>query len=237
MTEPAAGLHRVGLLGGMSWASTAAYYRMLNEFVADRIGGHASAPVTIHSVDFGQIEALQRAGDWPAQGRILAEAAAALERGGVEAVALATNTLHRVSDQIVAAISVPFVDLIDIVAAATAGYDAVGLLATGYTMSSDLYPKRLAAFGTHVLVPDGADFDTVHRVIYDELVHDVVTEQSRAAYRDVIARLVDRGAQAIVLACTEIMLLVRAEDSPVPVVDTAELHCRALTDFIITGAV
>src|SRR6476469_7622348 len=145
MTEPPAGLHRVGLLGGMSWASTAAYYRMLNEFVADRIGGHASAPVTIHSVDFGRIEALQRAGDWPAQGGILAEAAAALERGGVEAVALATHTLHRVSDQIVAAIAVPFVDLIDIVAAATAGYDAVGLLATGYTMSSDIYPKRLAA--------------------------------------------------------------------------------------------
>ncbi len=229
-------LNRVGLLGGMSWQSTAAYYRLLNESVARRCGGHASAAVTIHSVDFAEIEALQRAGDWPAQGRILAAAATGLERSGVDAIALGTNTLHRVADQIVAAISVPFLDLIDIVATATAGFDRVGLLATGYTMSGELYPKRLAQFGTEVLVPADGDFDTVHRIIYDELVHGVVTGESREAYRDIMARLVDRGAEAIVLACTEIMLLVDGSDVSVPVVDTTVLHCAALTEFMLTGA-
>ncbi len=154
--------HRLGLLGGMSWQSTAVYYRLLNEGVAAQVGGHASAPVTIHSVDFGEIEQYQRAGDWAAQGRILAAAAAGLERSGVEAIALGTNTLHLVSDQITDAISVPFIDLIDVVAAAVQSYDSVGLLATGYTMTSDMYPKRLAGFGTGVLVPDEADRDTVH---------------------------------------------------------------------------
>ena len=229
------GLRRVGLLGGMSWLSTAAYYRLLNESVAARLGGHVSAPVTIHSVQFGEIEALQQADDWPAQGRILAAAAAGLERSGVDAVALATNTLHRVSDQIVAAISVPFLDLTDVVAAATRQHDAVGLLATGYTMSSDLYPKRLAAEGTRVLVPEEPDFTTVHRVIYAELVRGTVSETSRAAYREVIARLVRRGARAIVLGCTEIGLLVDGSDADVPVLDTTALHCAALTEFMITG--
>jgi aspartate racemase len=229
-------LRRVGLLGGMSWQSTAGYYRRLNEGVAARLGGHASAAVTIHSVDFAEIDAYQRVGDWPAQGRILAAAAAGLERSGVELVALATNTLHLVADDIRAAISVPFLDLVDLVAAATRQYDTVGLLATGYTMSSELYPKRLADYGTSVLVPEQDDFDTVHRIIYDELVRGVTSEQSRTAYRDVMSRLVERGAQAILFACTEIGLLVDSSDASVPVVDTTELHCAALTEFMITGA-
>jgi aspartate racemase len=228
-------LHRLGLLGGMSWQSTAAYYRVLNESVGQRVGGHASAPVTIHSVDFWEIEQFQRAGDWPAQGRILAEAAAGLERSGVEAIALGTNTLHMVSDQITEAISVPFLDLIDVVAQAVHGYDVVGLLATGYTMTSDLYPKRLATFGTDVIVPDEADRAVVHDIIYRELVHGVVTAESRAQYRAIMARLVDRGAQAVVLACTEIGLLVGADDASVPVLDTTTLHCAVLTDFMLTG--
>jgi aspartate racemase len=228
-------LHRVGLLGGMSWQSTAAYYRLLNESVGARVGGHASAPVTIHSVDFGEIEQLQRDGDWPAQGRILAAAAAGLERGGVEAIALGTNTLHLVSGQITDAISVPFIDMVDVVARAVHDYETVGLLATGYTMTSDLYPKRLATFGTEVVVPDEPDRAVVHDIIYRELVHGVVTDESRQLYRAVMARLVDRGAQAILLACTEIDLLVSSDDGPVPVFDTTALHCAALTDFMITG--
>jgi aspartate racemase len=227
--------HRLGLLGGMSWQSTAVYYRLLNESVGARVGGHASAPVTIHSVEFGEIEESQRAGDWPPQGRILAEAAAGLERSGVEAIALGTNTLHLVADQITDAISVPFIDLIDIVASAVQSYDTVGLLATGYTMTSDMYPKRLAGFGTGVLVPDEADREIVHGIIYRELVHGVVTEESRVAYREVMTRLVERGAQAILLACTEIDLLVGAHDASVPVYDTTALHCAVLTDFMITG--
>jgi aspartate racemase len=232
MSEP---LHRVGLLGGMSWQSTATYYRRLNELVNDRVGGHASAPVTIHSVDFAEIEALQQAGDWDEQGRILAAAAVGLERSGVQALALATNTLHLVADQITAPLSVPFIDLVDVVATAVAGYDAVGLLATGYTMGSDLYPKRLADVGTEVLVPDEADQAVVHAVIYDELVRGIVAEASRQQYREVMQRLVARGAQAIVLACTEVGLLIGPADSDVPVIDTTEVHCAAITDFIVNG--
>ena len=229
-------LHRLGILGGMSWQSTASYYRLLNESVAARVGGHASAPVTIHSVEFGEIEELQRADDWPAQGRILAAAANDLQRSGVEAVALATNTLHLVSQQITESLTVPFIDLVDVVAATATRYDCVGLLATGYTMTSDLYSKRLSMAGTDVLIPDDADRAQVHGIIYSELVHGVVAEESRDIYRAVMARLVGRGAQAIVLACTEIGLLVGADDADVLLLDTTELHCAALTDFIVTGA-
>jgi aspartate racemase len=229
------GLRRVGLLGGMSWQSTETYYRWVNEGVQARLGGHSSAPLTVHSVDFATIEALQQAGDWAGAGEVLADAAGALERGGAEAVALATNTMHVVADDIRSAISVPFLDLIDFVAARVEGLDRVGLLGTGYTMGSDLYPKRLAPCGVEVLVPEPDDAALVHRVIYDELVHGVVRPESRAAYADVIARLAERGAQTILLACTEIDLLVGAGDAVVPVLDTTRVHCDAITDFIVAG--
>ena len=227
-------LRRIGLIGGMSWNSTAIYYRVLNESVAERIGGHASAPVTIWSAEFGEIEALQRAGDWTTQGEILGRAARALQDSGATTVALATNTLHLVADQIAAAIDVPFLDMIDIVAKATSdgGFRKVGILATDYTMGSDLYPARMAPLGIEVVVPDRADRDLVHGVIYDELVHSVVTDASRAAYLGVIDRLVERGADAVLLACTEIGLLLRDGDAPVPLLDTSLLHCAALTDII-----
>jgi aspartate racemase len=229
-------LHRVGILGGMTWQSTMSYYRLLNEGVHERVGGSASAPVTIHSVDFGDIEPRQRAGDWDGQGRILAKAAAALEAGGAEAIALATNTLHLVADDIRAAISVPFIDLVDIVADAVAGYGTVGLLATNYTMTNDMYPKRFAQHGTAMLVPDAAGREIVHSVIYDELQVGVISEESRAAYRVIIADLIEQGAEAIVLACTEIGLLIDQSDATVPVLDTTVLHCAVLTDYMIPGA-
>jgi aspartate racemase len=229
-------LHRIGLLGGMTWQSTLTYYRLLNEAVQERVGGSASAPLTIHSVDFGDFEPRQRAGDWPGQARILAEAAAALQSGGVEAVALATNTLHLVADDIRAAISVPFIDLIDVVADACAEYDTIGLLATNYTMTSDMYPKRLAEYGTAVLIPDEADRALVHNVIYDELQLGVVSDESRQRYREIMAGLIERGAQAIVLACTEIGMLVDVTDATVPVLDTTVLHCSVLTNLIVPGA-
>src|ERR1700709_1666103 len=146
----------VGLLGGMSWQSTATYYRELNEIVQLRRGGHSSAPLLLWSVDFAEIERLQRAGDWAAQGRILAQAALALETAGVGAIALATNTLHLVADDITAHLTVPFIDLIDVTARAVAdgGFSTVGLLATNYTMTSDLYPARLAQYAITTLVPD-----------------------------------------------------------------------------------
>jgi aspartate racemase len=228
---------QIGLLGGMSWESSALYYRQLNRLVHARVGGHASAPLVLWSVDFAEIEALQRAGDWDAQGRILAGAAARLEACGVGAIALATNTLHLVADQITAAISVPFIDLIDVAASAVAdaGHRTVGLLATNYTMTSDLYPNRFAKHGIDVVVPDEADRALVHRVIYDELLHGVLSDECRAAYLQVIDRLVDRGADAVLLACTEIGLLLVDGDARVPLVDTTLVHCEALADVIING--
>ena len=238
MTTDDGGLRRIGLLGGMSWSSTAIFYRLLNEMVQERVGGHTSAPLTIWSVEFGGVEALQRAGDWPAQGAILARAARALQDGGADAIALATNTLHLVSADIVAAIDVPFVDMIDVVAKEVSdrGFTKVGILATDYTMGSTLYPDRLRPLGVDVLVPSDDDRREVHRIIYDELVHNTVTDESRAAYLGVVDRIVERGADAVLLACTEIGLLLRDGDAPVPLLDTSVLHSEALTDFICTGA-
>jgi aspartate racemase len=227
---------RLGLLGGMSWTSTETYYRWLNEGVQARRGGHASAPVTVHSVDFAEVEAQQQAGDWTAAGALLARAATDLERGGCAAVALATNTMHVVADDIRAAIAVPFLDLLDSVSARVAGQQRVGLLGTGYTMASDLYPKRLAPFGVEVIVPEPDDAALVHRVIYDELVHDVVREESRAEYQRVIGSLVARGAQSVLLACTEIDLLVDPGDADVPLLDTTRIHCDTLIDFMLGAA-
>jgi aspartate racemase len=230
-------LTQLGILGGMSWESSALYYRQLNRLVRERVGGHASAPLVLWSVDFAEIEQLQRAGDWDAQGRILAGAAAKLEAAGVGAIALATNTLHLVAAQITDAITVPFIDLIDVAAAALddAGYRHIGLLATDYTMTSDLYPSRFAKYGIEVIVPDEADRALVHRIIYDELLQGVVSDESRAGYLEVIDRLVARGADAVLLACTEIGLLLEDGDASVPLPDTTLLHCAALADVMISG--
>jgi aspartate racemase len=229
-------LHRIGLIGGTTWQSTISYYRLLNEAVHARVGGAASAPVTIHSVDFGDIEPRQRAGDWAGQGRILAKAAAALEAGGAEAVAIAANTLHLVADEVRAAITVPFIDLIDVVADAVGEYNTVGLIATDYTMTSDMYPKRFATHGTSVLVPEAAERKVIHDVIYDELHFGQILDESREAYRAIMADLVAQGAQAIVLACTELGMLVDQSDASVPVIDTTVVHCDVLTDYMIPGA-
>lgn len=228
-------MNRIGLLGGMSWQSTETYYRLLNEGVQQRVGGHASAPVTVHSVDFAEIEALQRAGDWHRAGAILAAGASALERGGVQAVALATNTMHVVAGQITAVLGVPFIDLMDVVAAQVRGFGRVGLVGTGYTMAADLYPKRLATEGVEVIVPAAADAEIVHSVIFDELVHGVVSDASRDAYLQVIATLSNRGAQAVLLGCTEIGMLLSSGDADVPLLDTTRLHCTALINFIVPG--
>lgn len=221
----------------MSWQSTAVYYRILNELVAERVGGHASAPVTVWSVDFAEIEAAQRAGDWDSQGRILNEAALNLERAGAGLIALGTNTLHLVADQITAGLSVPFVNLIDVVGeyAANAGYSRVGLLGTGYTMNSDLYPAGLAKYDVEVLTPNEADRADVHRIIYDELVKGQFTPESKREYLDIIGRLADAGAEAVVLGCTEIGLLVTDGEADVPLLDTTRLHCEVLISAMLKG--
>jgi aspartate racemase len=230
-------VNQLGILGGMSWESTALYYRRLNELMRERVGGHASAPLLIWSVDFAEIEQFQREGNWDAQGQILAAAAGKLEAAGVSAVALATNTLHLVADQITADLSLPFIDMIDVVAAkmADAGYRKVGILATNYTMTSDLYPKRLAKYGIEVVVPNDGDRAVVHSVIYDELLQGVVSDASRTAYLEVVDHLIADGADAVLLACTEIGMLLVDGDAPVPLPDTTLLHCDALADVIING--
>jgi aspartate racemase len=220
------------MLGGMSWESTAEYYRLANEMARDRLGGLHSARVLMSSVDFADIEQLQVAGRWEDAGRLLAAEAGRLEAAGAELLVLCTNTMHRVADAIEAAVSIPLLHLGDITATAvtSAGVRRVGLLATAFTMEQDFYRDRLAGHGLQVLVPDAEDRAEVHRVIYEELCLGVVTERSRQAYREVIGRLVEAGAEGIILGCTEIELLVGSGDSPVPVFPTTRLHVAAAVD-------
>ncbi|MCB2176516.1 MAG: aspartate/glutamate racemase family protein [Actinomycetales bacterium] len=222
----------IGMLGGMSWESTAEYYRLANELVRERLGGLHSARVLLSSVDFAEVERLQTAGAWDEAGDLLAAEAARLAAGGAELLVLCTNTMHKVADRVQAATSVPLLHLADATADAVraAGVHRVGLLGTAFTMEQDFYRDRLASHGLEVLVPDEADRALVHRVIYDELVVGVVREVSREAYRQVIARLVAAGAQGVILGCTEIELLVGAQDSPVPVFPTARLHVEAAVE-------
>jgi aspartate racemase len=222
----------IGMLGGMSWESSAEYYRLANELVRDRRGGLHSARVVLSSLDFADVEAMQTAGRWEDAGRLLAEAAAGVEAAGADLLLLCTNTMHKVADQVQAAVTIPLLHLADATAAACtrAGLTTVGLLGTAFTMEQDFYRDRLAQGGLDVLVPPPDDRAVVHRVIYDELCLGVVREESREAYRGVIRRLVDAGAQGVVLGCTEIELLVRPEDSPVPTFPTTRIHVEAAVE-------
>jgi aspartate racemase len=226
----------IGLIGGMSWESTAEYYRLLNEHVRTRLGGHHSAPLVLWSVDFAEIEAMQAGARWDEAGDALAEAARRLEHAGAEVLGLCTNTMHKVADAIISAVDIPFVHLGDVTADAVrgAGISTVGLLGTAFTMDQPFHRERLESHGLHVLVPDEADRAEVHRVIYDELVHGVVDDSSRQRYREVIGRLVAAGAEGVVLGCTEIELLVGPGDSPVPTFATTALHARALVDAALS---
>ncbi|MFB8237038.1 aspartate/glutamate racemase family protein [Kitasatospora purpeofusca] len=219
----------IGLLGGMSWESTATYYRLLNELTRDRLGGLHSAKCVLYSVDFAEVERLQAAGEWEAAGRLLADAARAVEAAGAELLLICTNTMHKVADQVAGAVSVPLLHLADATAAAVlaAGVTRVGLLGTAFTMEQDFYRDRLASHGLDVLVPDPAGRALVHRVIYEELCLGVVREESRAEYRRVIAELVAEGAEGVILGCTEIELLVGPGDSAVPVFPTTRIHAEA----------
>lgn len=229
-------MRRIGLLGGMSWESTALYYRLVNEDVRTRLGGFHSARLVLASVDFADVEAMQVAGDWDAAGSLLAGEARRLEAAGAECVVLCTNTMHKVADAIEAAVDIPLLHLADVTAAAVraAGLDAVALLGTRFTMEQPFYADRLRSHGIDVLVPQGDDRTLVHEVIYDELVLGVVRDASREGYVDVVRRLVGRGAGGVVLGCTEIELLIGPEDVDVPVFATTALHARAAVDFALS---
>ena len=220
----------IGLIGGLSFESSAEYYRRINEGVRSRLGGLRSARCLMWSFDFGEIEALQHAGEWDHATALMIEAARRLERGGADFLLICSNTMHRMADAVTAAVKIPLIHIVDPTGEriAASGIKRVGLLGTAFTMEQDFYKGRLAQkFGFDVLVPDADDRALVHRVIYDELVQGKIEAASRQTYRDVIARLVARGAQGVVLGCTEIMLLIRQEDSAVPLFDTTRLHVEA----------
>jgi len=223
----------LGLIGGMSWESSAQYYRLINEDVRQRLGGAHSAQLLLWSVDFAPIKQLQHDGDWDALGDHMVDAALRLQAGGADLLLVCTNTMHTLADRIEAACPLPLLHIVDPTAQAIvqAGARKVGLLGTAFTMEQDFYRGRLQdRFDLEVLVPDADDRRSVHDIIYQELIAGVVSEHSRQVYAGVIARLVARGAEAIILGCTEIMLLVRPEDSAVPLFDTTALHARAAVD-------
>jgi aspartate racemase len=226
-------MRTIGLLGGMSWESSASYYAEVNRLVAQRLGGLHSARLVLMSVDFAQIEALQRAEDWDAAGSILADAASNLEAAGADLLVLCTNTMHQVADAITAATRVPFLHIADPTAARIVadGHHRVGLLGTRFTMERGFYRDRLTdRFDLEVVVPGPDDRAEVDRIIFDELVLGRIDPDSRGRYLDVIDRLVADGAQAIILGCTEIGLLVDASHTDVPLYDTTQLHALAAVD-------
>ena len=225
-------MKRIGLIGGMSWESTALYYRLLNQGVAARLGDLHSADLVLASVDFAPIARLQADGRWDEAGGVLAERARQLEAAGAELLVLCTNTMHQVAPAIEAAVTVPLLHIIDVTAAAArkAGLRRLGLLATGFTMGQPFYRDRLATHDLDAIVPDAAGRELVHRIIYDELCRGVITEDSRRRVRAVVEDLVARGADGIILGCTEIELLVGPADSPVPVLPTTALHAAAALD-------
>jgi aspartate racemase len=229
-------MRTLGLLGGMSWESTVPYYRTINEAVRERLGGLHSAQLVLFSVDFEEIERLQRSGDWDTAGQRLAQAARAVEAAGAELLVLCTNTMHKVAPAIEQAVHIPLLHIADPTgdAVRAAGFSMVGLLGTRFTMEQDFYRNRLRErHGIDVLLPSPADRELVHRVIYEELCLGQVRDDSRASYRRVMADLARRGAQAIILGCTEITLLVSAQDAQVPLFDTTALHARAAAEWAI----
>jgi aspartate racemase len=227
----------IGLIGGMSWESTVPYYQTINRAIGRRLGGLHSAKVALYSVDFDEIEKLQHAGKWEESGEILADAARALRRAGADFIVLCTNTMHKVAPQIEAAVDIPLLHIADATAARVkaAGVGRVGLLGTRFTMEEDFYRGRLESrHGLAVLVPPAGDRDLVHRVIYGELCLGEVLEASRSAFRQVVGGLVERGAQGVILGCTEIGLLLRPEDAAVPLFDTAAIHAEAAAEYALS---
>jgi aspartate racemase len=229
-------MRTIGLIGGMSWESTVPYYQTINRVVGRRLGGLHSAKVALYSVDFDEIEKLQHAGKWEESGEILADAARAVRRAGADFIVLCTNTMHKVAPQIEAAVDVPLLHIADATAARVkgAGVTRVGLLGTRFTMEEDFYRGRLETrHGLSVLTPPAGDRDLVHRVIYGELCLGRVLEGSRSAFRQVVDGLVERGAQGVILGCTEIGLLLKPEDAPVALFDTAAIHAEAAAEYAL----
>lgn len=227
-------LRTIGLIGGMSWESSAEYYKLINQAIRARLGPLLSASILMHSVDFGPIQQAQHDGRWEDAAAQLADAAQRLYRGGAECVVLCTNTMHKVADQIAQAVPIPFLHIADPIghAARQSNITVLGLLGTRFTMEQPFMRERLERqFGLHILVPDEAERADLHRIIYEELCAGIISDRSRQIYQRTIDSLAKRGANAVILGCTEISLLIRQEDSILPVLDTTALHALAAVDF------
>jgi len=217
----------IGLLGGMSWESTVSYYRALNEGVKAARGGLHSARIILNSLEFAEIETLQSKGDWQALADILVEAGLAIERAGADGLLICTNTMHKVAPEVQAALSIPLLHIADATGEVlkSAGIRQIGLLGTRYTMEQPFYRDRIEQqFGIDVLVPDLAERDAIHRIIFEELCQGVISDASRSVFLDAISALAGRGAQGVILGCTEIALLVKPSDTDVPLFDTTQIH-------------
>lgn len=218
----------IGLIGGMSWESTVTYYQLINETIKERLGGLHSAKILMYSVDFQEIEACQAAGDWARSADILGDAAVRLEQAGADFLVICTNTMHKVAPEIQKQVSIPLLHIAEATAEQLLerGISTVGLLGTKYTMTQDFYKQKLLEAGIQVIIPEEDDLEFVNRVIYDELCLGVILERSKAEYLRVIAQMKKRGAEGIILGCTEIGLLIRQEDTDLPVFDTTQIHSR-----------
>lgn len=227
----------LGLIGGMSWESTAIYYRLLNEIVRERLGELHSAKLLLWSFDFAEIAERQHVGDWQGAGVLLVEAARKLEAAGAEGLLICTNTMHKLADQVEVAVSIPLIHIADATATAVAqaGVSRPALLATRFTMDQDFYKGRLAdRYGLRPVVPDEAGRDMVHRVIYDELCQGIVTAESKAAYIDEIACMRrDENIDSVIMGCTEITMLIGQQDFDIPVFDTTHIHAEAAVEFAL----
>ena len=219
----------IGLVGGMSWESTVTYYKIINECVKERLGGLHSAKILLYSVDFAEIERCQAAGEWDKSAHILSDAAMRLESAGADFIVICTNTMHKVAPQIEENIHIPVLHIADATAdeLLRSNIKKTARLGTKYTMTQDFYKSRLIERGIEVVVPDERGIETVNRVIYEELCLGIISEKSRAEYSEIIAKLKEKGAEAVILGCTEIGLLVRREDSVLPVFDTTVIHAGA----------
>jgi aspartate racemase len=228
----------IGLIGGMSWESSALYYRLINEETRRRLGGHHNAPSLMATVDFAEVERLQHEGDWERLATLLRGSAQSLERGGADFIVLCTNTMHKLADSITQAVRIPLLHIVDVTAAAIklAGQKRVGLLGTKFTMEQDFYADRIRSqFGIEVVVPSPASRELVHDVIYRELCHGVIRQESREHYQKIIRELAKAGAGSIILGCTEIELLISKTDSELPLYASTTIHAHAAVDFALRG--
>ncbi len=226
----------LGLIGGMSWESTIPYYRMINQHVKEQLGGLHSAKIILYSVDFHEIEQLQAKGDWQTAGQVLSDAAVSLKRAGADVIVVCTNTMHKVADEIETACGLPLLHIADATAAQIKqqGISKIGLLGTRYTMEQDFYRGRLTQkHHIDVITPNSADREIINRIIYEELCLGITSETSRQEYRRIIGHLEEQGAQGVIFGCTEITLLVNAQDARVPVFDTTAIHAKAAAQYAL----